>query len=122
VGLWLNEEKDGHIEVYEQGGRLYGKVAWIIPGQANDPKTGKPKTDTENPNPQLRNRPLIGLVIMGDFVPKGSGRWEGGTIYDPNDGKTYRCLMTLSSPDVLSIRGYIGFSWIGRTTTWTRVR
>lgn len=122
VGVWLNEEKDGRIEVYEQAGRLFGRIVWIDPAQVTDPKTGQPKTDTENPDPNLRSRPLMGLVILRDFTAKGPGKWEGGTIYDPNDGKTYRCLMALTSADVLSIRGYIGFSWIGRTTTWTRVR
>lgn len=122
IGVWLNEEKDGRIEVYAQGDRLFGRVVWVHPDQALDPKTGKPQLDVENPNPALRSQPVLGLVIMRDFTLKAPGQWEGGSIYDPNDGKTYSCLMRMRTPDVLDIRGYVGFSWIGRTTRWTRVR
>jgi uncharacterized protein (DUF2147 family) len=46
--------------------------------------------------------------------------WKGGTIYDPDNGKLYKCKMTLTEPKRLEVRGYIGFSFIGRTVVWTR--
>jgi uncharacterized protein (DUF2147 family) len=46
--------------------------------------------------------------------------WEDGTIYDPKNGKTYSCIIKSKGPNILDIRGYIGISIIGRTTTWTR--
>ncbi len=122
VGVWLNEEKDGRIEIYAQGELLYGKVVWVHPSRVLDPKTGKPQLDAENPNPALRSRPVLGLVIMQRFRPSKPGLWEDGEIYDPNDGKTYSCLMRMMQPNVLDIRGYVGFSWLGRTTRWTRVQ
>ena len=50
----------------------------------------------------------------------GGNTWAKGTIYDPEDGKTYKCKMTLTDPKTLGVRGYIGISLIGRTTVWTR--
>ena len=52
----------------------------------------------------------------------GDGLWKKGTIYDPDNGKTYKCKLRLVSDDVLNVRGYIGVSLIGRTSQWTRVK
>jgi uncharacterized protein (DUF2147 family) len=125
VGLWLNQDKDSHIEVFATtNGSLSGKIVWITPSRVNDPTTGKPSLDTENPDPKLRSRAVLGLTIMSGFVKeKGSDtEWKNGVIYDPNDGKTYSCLMRLKSPNELDIRGYVGVSWLGRTEKWTRVK
>jgi uncharacterized protein (DUF2147 family) len=81
---------------------------------------GKPKMDRNNPSPDLRTRPLVGLQLMEGFRHKGDHAWEDGKIYDPESGKLYRCKMTLSSPQRLEVRGFIGISLIGRTSTWTR--
>jgi uncharacterized protein (DUF2147 family) len=59
---------------------------------------------------------------MEGFVDDGKGTWHKGTIYDANDGKTYKCKMRLEGEDTLKVRGFIGFSMIGRTEEWTRVR
>ena len=86
-----------------------------------DEVTGKPKVDDENPDPALQDRPIIGLVILKDFEFDGEEEWEDGTIYDPKNGKTYSCYMHIDEEGVLKIRGFIGFSWIGRSSYWTRV-
>jgi len=78
--------------------------------------------DRENPDPARRNQPILGLVILRDFAFVKDGLWENGMIYDPENGKDYKCKMTLESPDVLNVRGFIGISLIGRTDTWTRVK
>ena len=57
------------------------------------------------------------LCILHD----GDNVWKGGTIYDPEEGKTYRCKMTLTDVDILRVRGFIGISLLGRTTVWKRV-
>ncbi len=68
----------------------------------------------------MRNRPLIGLEILSGFEYAGDGRWTGGTIYDPDNGKTYRCKLRFVDRDTLEVRGYIGISLIGRTEVWKR--
>jgi uncharacterized protein (DUF2147 family) len=119
LGTWLNEDKDAHVEVYRHEGKYYGKIVWLrFP---NDEETGLPKVDDENPDEELQQRPLMGLLLLKDFV-FDEDEWNKGSIYDPNNGKTYDCYMELKNMDLLRIRGYIGISLIGRTTYWTRVK
>ena len=69
----------------------------------------------------MRERLLTGLELFRGFSYDGDGRWTGGTIYDPNSGKTYRCIITWLDKDTLKVRGYIGVPMLGRTETWSRV-
>ncbi len=119
LGKWLNEDKDAHIEVYKNDGKYYGKIVWLR--DPIDEETGKPKLDDENSDEELQKRPILGLVILKDFIFDGDEEWEDGTIYDPKNGKTYDCYMEIDDDGILKIRGYIGFSWIGRNTYWTKV-
>jgi len=119
LGKWLNEDKDAHVEIYKENGKYFGKVVWLK--DPIDEVTGKPKLDDENSDPVLRKRPIMGLVLLKDFVYDGKGEWEDGTIYDPKNGKTYSCYMNFGDDKTLKIRGYIGISWIGRNTYWTRL-
>ncbi len=118
LGIWFNEEKDAKVEIYQENGKYYGKVVWLE--EPNEPDTGLPKLDDENDDPVLQKRPIMGLLLMKDFVFDGDDEWEDGEIYDPKSGNTYSCYMKFDSEDVLKVRGYIGISLIGRTTYWTR--
>jgi uncharacterized protein (DUF2147 family) len=114
-GIWLNEEKDAKIQIYKaRDGKFYGKIIWL----KEPTKNGKPKTDEKNPKENLKNQPLVDLIILKGFEMDGN-TYEDGTIYDPNNGKTYDCKMTYKGK-TLSIRGYIGISLFGRTTVWER--
>jgi uncharacterized protein (DUF2147 family) len=117
LGIWFNEEKDAKIEIYKKNDKYHGKIIWL-----KEPnKNGKPKIDDENPDADKRNRPIMGLVFMTHFVYDDDYVWKEGTIYDPKKGKTYSCKMTLSKDkNTLNVRGFIGFSLIGRTSVWTR--
>lgn len=119
LGTFLNEDQDAHVQIYKENGKFYGKIVWLK--EPNEPATGLPKLDDENEEESLRSRPVMGLVILKDFIYDGDGEWEDGTIYDPKNGKTYDCYMEFDEYGVLKIRGYIGVSWIGRSTYWTRV-
>jgi len=114
-GLWYNDIKSGKILITKEHGKFYGKVVWL-----KEPlKNGKPKVDEMNADPALRSRPRLGLMVLKDFVKDGDDKYTDGTIYDPINGKTYSCKMTYKGKE-LDIRGYIGISLFGRTTTWTR--
>ena len=117
IGVWLDEEKEGKIEIYKKGDTYYGKIIWLKEPREN----GKPIVDSENPQAELRNRPILGLVILSDLVFDGE-EWEDGEIYDPNTGDTYSCYVALESQNRLKLRGYIGFSLVGRSSYWTRVQ
>lgn len=117
LGKWFNEDKDAVIEIYKQNGKYYGKVTWLkFPLDDN----GKPKTDPLNDDESLRDRARMGMVIMYDFNYEGDSEWSDGKIYDPATGNEYSGTMTLVSQNVLDLRGYVGFTWFGRTSTWTR--
>ena len=116
LGEWFNGDKDATLMLFEKNGRVYGKIHWLKEPNEN----GKPKVDKNNPDPSKRNTPALGLVILKDFEKTKDGYWENGTIYDPNNGKTYKCNLTLKDKNNLDVRGYIGFSLLGRTESWTK--
>jgi uncharacterized protein (DUF2147 family) len=117
VGLWKSE--DAQIEIFQEGGKLNGKIAALNKEYTAD---GIEKTDLSNPDPTKKSRPLIGLIFMTGFTPEGSGRWDHGTIYDPKTGNTYASFLEYTGGDTLKLRGYIGISLIGRTAVWTKVK
>lgn len=110
VGQYWSPEKDGKIEIYAKGNKFFGKITW----------SKNPRKDTHNPNPSLRNREVVGMTFLSDFV-YDDGEWVDGTIYDPKTGKTYNCNMWLENGN-LKVRGYIGFSLLGRTETFERIQ
>ncbi|UYZ64219.1 DUF2147 domain-containing protein [Hymenobacter weizhouensis] len=120
LGTWTNADKKATFEIYKCGNKLCGKIVTLtVP---NDPKTGKPKTDTMNPDPKLRNRPRLGMVFMQGFEYDADNKWDDGKIYDPESGKTYSCYMKMLNANSMEVKGYIGFSLIGKSQTWTRVK
>jgi uncharacterized protein (DUF2147 family) len=121
IGKWLNEDKDAHVQIYKENGKFFGKIVWL--NEPNEPATGLPKLDDDNEDESLRSRPVMGMILLKDFVyDSDDAEWEDGTIYDPKNGKTYDCYMNFDEDGTLKIRGYIGISWIGRNTYWTRVQ
>lgn len=117
LGIWTNEDKKAKFEIYKCGEKLCGKIVWL-----RDPlRDGKPKTDMNNPDKKLQTRPTLGMVFMQGFEYDGDNKWDDGTIYDPESGKTYSCYMKMESQNKMEVKGYIGFSLIGRSQEWTRV-
>jgi uncharacterized protein (DUF2147 family) len=110
-GNWLTEPKDGIIQITRNGEIYEGR---IIGG--NEPG----KLDANSPDLAKRTLTLRGQLIIHDMKYDGDGEWSGGTIYDPKSGSTYKCKLQLRSDGTLKVRGYIGFSLIGKTQIWTR--
>ena len=116
IGKWYTTDKGAIVEIYPCGSKLCGKIIWLKePNKDN----GTPKADENNPDKAKQNNPIIGLNILTGFMADGDNKWGDGEIYDPENGKTYSCNMTLKG-EVLEVRGYIGFSLLGRTEKWTR--
>ena len=113
--VWYNQEKTAKIQVYKaKDGRFYGKMVWLKEPLEN----GKPKVDKENPDEKKRNTPLIGLILLRGLEKDGDNEYDNGKIYDPKNGKTYSCKITHKG-NTLDLRGFVGISLIGRTSTWT---
>jgi len=119
LGVWQTGSGKGRIHITRYGDKFGGKLVWL---REPDDASGKPKLDEKNPDPEKRKLPKIGLNNLLGFNYAGSGKYENGTIYDPENGKTYKCVMQLENENTLNVRGYIGFTLIGRTDTWTRVK
>ena len=67
-----------------------------------------------------RNKPVIGMEIMWGLKKNGD-EYTGGRVFDPETGKTYRCKIKLvDGGKKLEVRGFVGFSLLGRTQTWLR--
>lgn len=117
LGLWKTEKGDVHLEFYPCDEEICGKIVWLKEPVYLDSKegpVGAAKVDQKNPDPALRNRPLLGLEVMKHVTPAGKDMWEGGACYDPQSGKSYRCKMKLAAPDRLEMRGFVGISLFGR--------
>lgn len=127
LGLWNTEQKDARIEIYKCGTNFCGKIAWLkqatYEAGSKEGVPGTPILDHNNPNPEFRKRPLIGSLILIDFVFAGDHLWKDGEIYNSSNGKMYSGKLTLISPDQLNVRGFIlGISLFGGSTTWTRTK
>ncbi|MDX1453906.1 MAG: DUF2147 domain-containing protein [Gammaproteobacteria bacterium] len=120
VGLWVTDKGEGHVEIFKEQDGYAGRLVWIKEPffPEDDPMAGEVRIDRENPDPELRDRPVEGLKIMQGFAYDGDDRWTDGTIYDPENGKTYRCKIWLTDDGHLKVRGYVGISLFGRTTEW----
>lgn len=115
-GVWLNEEKDARIQIYKgRDNKFYGKIIWLKEPNEN----GAPKLDKKNPDKKERSQGIVGKIILKEFE-KDDKTYDDGTIYDPQNGKTYDARITYKG-NTLALRGYVGISLFGRTTVWERV-
>ena len=118
LGVWKNSSGKGHIQIYKQDHKFYGKIVWLKDALDTE---GNPKVDKKNSDPAKRKASLLGMVMLRDFSYK-NGEWNGGRIYNPSDGKEYKGLMKLKDQKTLTVRGYMGISLLGKSDTWTRIK
>jgi uncharacterized protein (DUF2147 family) len=100
------------INIFLKEGKLYAKIIGI----SNPKDRDKLCIECKGKN---HNKPILGLTIITGLTKDGD-EWNGGKILDPKSGKTYKCYITLKDDNTLKIRGYIGFSLLGRTELWYR--
>ena len=120
VGKWRTiDDKTGKVksvvEITEaNNGTLQGKVLQVLDSE-------------KGPNPLCdackganHNKPIEGMVIAWGLRHEGDA-WDDGKIMDPKNGKVYSAKMTpVDGGKKLEVRGYMGFSLLGRTQTWVR--
>lgn len=108
LGKWVTEGGDSQVEITKNGDKVSGKIIWL--------KAGKDKLDSKNPDAALKTRKLVGSNILTGLKLKGE-KWEGGKVYNPKNGKTYKCVIW-TEDGKLKVRGYLGMFY--ETQTWTR--
>jgi len=116
-GLWITQDDEtgkekSEVLLYVEDGKLYGKIIRLLLPEDQGKRCEKCKGEN-------KNKPIAGLVIVKDLSLE-KDTWEDGTIMDPKSGKVYDCYLSLESPNVLKVRGFLGFSLLGRTQTWKR--
>ena len=115
--VWITQDdetgkKKSEVLLYKNNGKLYGKIINLL----LEEDKGKICINCKGEN---KNLPIEGMVIVEGLKLKGK-TWEEGTILDPKSGKTYSCYITFDDDNTLKVRGYIGFSLLGRTQKWIR--
>jgi uncharacterized protein (DUF2147 family) len=119
TGIWWNDEKTTKIKVERKDGEYFGTIVYMIPEKYEN---GQPPKDKNNPDEKLRDRSLIGLQILHDFVYDSKKKeWNSGKIYDPKSGNTYDCYAWLENNNLLKLKGYVaGIRLLGRSSEWYR--
>ncbi|MEO0712596.1 MAG: DUF2147 domain-containing protein [Pseudomonadota bacterium] len=118
-GLWLTAAGTAQVDIADCGdGTPCGSVAWIDPDSLEPGVTPETAVDRNNPDPALRDQPVIGMTMLTDFEEKRSD-WRGGTIYDAEAGKAYGSRLKKLDDGTLQVKGCIGP--ICQTQIWTPV-
>lgn len=119
TGIWKTvDDKTGeaksHVEIYEQGGKLYGRIVKLL-------KSSPDKLCAECPG-KKKNKPLMGMLVVEGLEPY-KDHWKKGVIMDPENGNEYGCSIWFENgnADELKVRG-IHWTGLYRTQTWYRVK
>ena len=122
VGVWKTiddetGEAKSHIQIYEQEGKIHGKVITFLR------KNTDPNRVCEKCSDYRKGQKIMNMIILRDMQAK-EGFYQGGKILDPEKGKEYSCKLWLQqgNSNVLEVRGFIGFAALGRTQRWQRVQ
>jgi uncharacterized protein (DUF2147 family) len=121
AGLWKtiddeSKQEKSLVRIVESGGVLSGRIEKLLDATKQDSRCDK-CTDSR------KDQPVSGMAIL-EGVKKNADQayWDGGSILDPNNGKTYKVRLTpRDGGKSLEVRGYIGMPLLGRTQTWQRV-
>ena len=118
VGLWQPLDSSGKplglIRIFESNGLYYGRIE---PSSADDDRNAR----CTRCSGDRHDQPIIGLLLLRHLRPR-NGEYVGGDILDPDTGRIYDCTLRLTDGGhQLIMRGFLGFSLLGRSQTWRRV-
>jgi uncharacterized protein (DUF2147 family) len=120
VGRWRTfDDKTNQaksiVEIFSAGDELRGRVTKVFA-----PPARSPNPVCEDCPGEFKDKPIVGMQVMWGLKKDGT-EYSGGRVFDPENRKTYRCrLLVIDGGKKLELRGFIGFSLIGRTQTWVR--
>ncbi|MDP8916627.1 MAG: DUF2147 domain-containing protein [Pseudomonadota bacterium] len=117
-GNWLASGGAGTVRIAPCPGQTANLCGTFVGLRKPNGPDGRPARDVNNPNPALKSRPMMGMTFLTGFKPAGPGRWTGGKIYNPEDGKTYNSKMTLNPNGTLKVEGCVLV--LCKAQTWTR--
>lgn len=120
AGRWLTKDGNATVTIARCSDALCGTIVALK--EPNDPATGRPKTDSNNPDAAKRGRPLIGVPIVFAMRPSGTPEKWDGQVYNAEDGKTYTGSIALTGANTLDLKGCALGGLICKTQTWTRTK
>lgn len=102
------------VSIYEKDGLMYGHVVKIL-------EKGKENAKCMKCEGKRKDKPIVGMTIIGGLKEDEDGQWKGKTLFDPEQAMTFRCKVWLNpeNPNELKVRGYLAFFY--RTQTWIRI-
>jgi uncharacterized protein (DUF2147 family) len=117
VGTWVTDDGKGAVEIERCGDKRCGRLVWL---KSPLDEAGRPLRDGNNPDPAARKQPICGLQVIKDVAPQADGTWDGGSVYDPEEGAAYSVMLTAKDEDKLEVTGYLGIKALGESMIWTR--
>lgn len=99
TGVWIDHTGRGAVEISNCGGNLCGRIVWVK-------DAGHSKA--------------CGTRVIGNVKPVAGGKWDGGWIYDPDQGARYSVELTPLGHDRLKVMGYAGSKFLSETMIWKR--
>lgn len=118
TGIWFTEDNDARVRIDNCGQDLCGTVLSLK--EPNDPETGKPKLDKFNQDASKRGRPVVGIQLMSGLKPNNTpDQWEG-SLYNPEDGNTYKGILTAQDLLTLKLQGCVLGGLICKSEIWKR--
>jgi uncharacterized protein (DUF2147 family) len=116
-GVWVTQDdetgvKKSEVTIYWENNKLYGKITKLLLPEDQGKKCVECKGDD-------RGKPIEGMIIVRDLI-YADDNFEDGTIMDPKSGKVYDCYIVMEDDNTLRVRGFLGFSILGRTQIWER--
>ena len=115
-GAWLIDATERGSKSSIAAACFCGRIIWLW--TARD-IAGQPASDKKNS--AFQQRLLCGLTILQGLQPAGLDHWNSGSLYNPDDGTTYRVSAEVRSADVFVARIYLGVPLFGETKTLLRV-
>ena len=117
TGKWVTIDDEtgkekSEVTVFIKQNRLYARIDRLLLEEDQGKRCTECKDDKQG-------QPIEGMLIINGLEPDGD-IWSDGEILDPANGKYYDCTLKLEDKNTLLVRGYIGFSFIGRTQQWKR--
>jgi uncharacterized protein (DUF2147 family) len=118
-GTWYTADNESQVRIVNCGGALCGSLVWLK--EPNDPATGRPKTDKNNPDASKQNHPLLGVQIVLAMRPSGTDQWSG-SLYNASDGKTYTGSFAMTGANSADLKGCVLGGLICKSQVWTRAK
>lgn len=103
LGDWWTPGFGARVRIEPCGDAVCGRILWVW---------------DESSSEIADKSPLVGRRVIDGMRADGPQRWNGGRMYNPEDGRDYKGHLHLQSPTRLSVEGCVLF--ICKQQVWRR--